>query len=157
MKFKRCAIGCIGFMLLVTGCEVDAPSGDGKWVTFDTACEKDNEGKRVTVEGFLDFPDRFNAKASSIVMRFKAAPTRTSNMLGVRVKLNSGSNTIVAPPDKYNESDLKAITYDGKTVGYRTRLKATGVVSYTDSLDTREFRCFLTSTQLELAGAALTK
>jgi hypothetical protein len=152
----RCLAACgICFVLQIAGCNSEVPAGDGLRVNFVAACDKANEGKRVSLEGFLDFPDRFNAKASTIVMRFKAAPTRTSNMLGVSVKLNAGTNTIVAPPDKYHEGDLKALTYDGKSAGYRTRLKVTGTVSNPDSLDTREFKCVLKDTRIELAGAVV--
>ncbi len=157
MSCRLFAISCICFLPHIIGCGADVSVGDGKVVAFDTVCDKDKEGKRVTLEGFLDFPDRFNAKASSIVMRLQAAPTRTSRVIGARVKLNAGTNTIVAPPDKYNETDLKAVTHDGKSAGHKTRLKIAGVMLYSESLDTREFKCFLTGAQIEIAGAASSK
>lgn len=147
----------VGLALVVLGCDAGAPPADGKRVSFDTVCDKDNLGKRVALEGFLDFPNRFNAKAATIVMRFQAAPTRSSRAIGARVKLNAGTNTIVAPPDKYNETDLKAITHDGKSAGYRTRIKLTGTMRLVDSLETRDFQCILTDTRIEIAGMVPTK
>jgi hypothetical protein len=139
--------------MYLAGCGDGVPPGDGTVVTFDTVCDKGNEGKRVALEGFLDFPDRFNAKAATVVMKLKAAPTQTSRTIGARVKLNAGNNALAAPPDKYNENDLRAISHDGKPAGYRTRLKITGTMTYTDSLETRAFTCHLADTRIELAGA----
>ena len=144
-------------LLQMVGCGTDTPAGDGKMVTFDTVCNKAHEGAVVTLEGFLDFPSRFNAKAATIVMRLQAAPTRTSRFIGARVTLNAGTNTIIPPPDKYNESDLKALTHDGKPANYKTRVKVTGAMRFVDSLETREFQCVLTNTRVDLAGEAASK
>jgi hypothetical protein len=152
-------LAIVGLCVLpyIVGCDGDAPSGDGTVVTFDSVCDKGNEGKQVTLEGFLDFPEKFNAKASSIVMRLQAAPTRTSKVIGVSVKLNAGTNAVAAPRDKYNETDLRATTYDGKAVRYTTRVKVTGGMSYSDSLDSLAFKCFLTNPRIAIADAVVGK
>lgn len=146
-------IGGVCVLFLMPGCNSDAPPTQGKLLTFDTVCDKDNEGKRVSLEGFLNFPGKFNAKAPLIVMRLQSAPTRTSKGIGVSLKLNAGTNTVEAPPDKYNERDLKATTWDRKTVYYNTRVKVTGEMSYSNSLDSLGFNCLIVDTRIELAGA----
>ncbi len=147
-------MGWLFALLSLTACDAGVPAKAGTKVTFDDVCDKGNEGKRVSLEGFLDFPARFNAKASSIVMRFHAAPSRSARAIGARTRLSAGSNTVIAPPDRYNETDLKVITHDGKFAGYRTRLKLTGIAGFSDSLETRDFTCFIKDVRIELAGVA---
>jgi hypothetical protein len=154
---KEILLSGICALAVSAGCNSDTPTAQGVLVTFDTVCDTSNEGKRVALEGFLNFPSKFNAKAPSIVMRLQGAPTRTSKVIGASFSLNAGSNTIIAPPDKYNENDLKAITHDGKSADYTTRVKVTGVVSYSNSLDSLAFKCLITNTRLEIAGVATPK
>lgn len=77
------------FPFAVTGCDGNEERPRATVATFDSVCDKSNVNKLVSLEGFLDFPDKFNAKA----------PTRTSKEIGAVVRLGATSNAVHAPPN----------------------------------------------------------
>jgi hypothetical protein len=64
---RRFVTGLMVRSLLLTGCASEPPTA-GELTAFDAVCDHANDGKRVTVEGYLILPDEFT-ESSSVVMR----------------------------------------------------------------------------------------
>jgi len=137
----------------IAGCDSGPPTAGTK-VTFATVCDKANEDRRVALDGYLDFPSQFKGKDVTIMMRLRAAPFATENVIGASVKLGTGPNHVEKPPRSFTSKDLKVTTNDGKTVGYADRVRVSGRMYYPLPTANVEFKCGLDKTLIESARAA---
>jgi len=141
----------VALALAVTGCS-DGPKGPGVPTPVESACDKANDGKRLQVEGYLDFPKSFKSKEITIMMRLRPALEASAKVVGVSVGLGNAANQVELPPKEFTPADMKVHTQDGKVIGYRDKVKVTGTMYYPSSMAQVEFQCGLTNTFVESAG-----
>ena len=113
-------------LLLLLGLSAcrEEPATRGTLVSFEAVCDKSHEDKRVALEGYLSFPQRFKENEIFIAMRLRPALEETpQKVIGVTAKLGS---QIEMPPLRYSEKDLRVHTADGKIVGYQDKVRVSG-------------------------------
>ena len=137
-------------VLFLGACESGPPTR-GVPVAFNSVCNKDNEGKRVMVEGYVNFPHSFKEDEVSIMLRMRPALGLDETPLGVSAKLGNEVNNIELPPTRFNDSDLKLHLAGGKVAGYADKLKVSGTMYYPSSIAHVEFKCGLSNTLYEIA------
>ena len=137
-------------VLFLGACESGPPT-QGIPVPFNSVCNKDNEGKRVMVEGYVNFPHSFKEDEVSIMLRMRPALGLEETPLGVSAKLGNEVNNIELPPTRFNDSDLKLHLAGGKVAGYTDKLKVSGTMYYPSSIAHVEFKCGLSNTLYEPA------
>src|SRR5579864_2257729 len=111
-------IACFSLALaavaLVAGSE--GPPSVGEPRTFDSVCDKANDGHRVAVEGYLRLPDtitvltnRGGSSATEIlVVRLFQSGTYAGTPIGVNFDTGSGANQMdELPRPSYTDADLK--------------------------------------------------
>jgi hypothetical protein len=130
----------------------EAPKGPGVPTTFDAVCDKANDGKRLSLEGYVDFPASFKSKETSIMMRLRPALDQRNKVVGVGVPLGNGPNQVEMPPKRFTSADMKVHTQDGKVLGFRDKVKVSGTMYTPSSLADVEFKCGLSNVMVE--GAA---
>jgi hypothetical protein len=138
------------FVLFLGACESGPPTR-GVPVAFNAVCNKDNQGKRVMVEGYVNFPDSFKENEVSIMLRMRPGLGLEEAPLGVSAKLGNEVNSIELPPSRFNNTDLKLHLADGKVAGYADKLKVSGTMYYPSSIAHVEFKCGLSNTLYEPA------
>ena len=137
-------------VLFLGACESGPPTR-GIPVAFNSVCNKDNEGKRVMVEGYVNFPHNFKEDEVSIMLRMRPALGLEETPLGVSAKLGNEVNNIELPPTHFSDSDLKLHLAGGKVAGYADKLKVSGTMYYPSSIAHVEFKCGLSNTLYEPA------
>ena len=115
-------------VLFLGACESGPPTR-GIPVPFNSVCNKDNEGKRVMVEGYVNFPHSFKEDELSIMLRMRPALGLEETPLGFSAKLGNEVNNIELPPTRFSDSDLKLHLAGGKVAGYADKLKVSGTMS----------------------------
>src|SRR5580698_3649633 len=94
---------------------------------FEEACDPANKGKRLLLEGYLDFPEHgFDDNATSIVMRLRPSLAGWGNTVGADAKLGNGPNQVQRPPDPYKKTDVRLHLADGQVVSYWNKTKVSG-------------------------------
>lgn len=150
MRWLRAVV--IVLILCMAACS-EGPKGPGVLVTFDTVCDKANDGKRLALEGYLDFPESFKSKEITIMMRMHPAlGPRGPAVVGVSVPLGNAANQVELPPKQFTAADLKLHTQDGQVAGFRDKVKVSGTMYFPSSIAQVEFRCGLTNVLIERAG-----
>lgn len=132
---------------LLCSCTEPEPPTVGQETAFDTVCNKENDGKRVAVEGFLTFPK--SIKRDILVLRLRKSKELDNKVIGVSTAFGTDVNQ--ATPLKsssYSHQDLKVKTQDGQTVGYLDQVRVSGKVYYPIS-STVEFKCSLSNVLVE--------
>ncbi len=135
--------------LLLVGC-AEGPPTRGVPTTFAAVCDKANEGKRMALEGYVDFPEHFKGKDLTIMMRLRPEFDSRDRVVGVSARLGKGPNHIEKPPVSYTVRDIRLNTTDGKVLGYRDKVMVSGTMYY--PLVAQEFKCGLTNTLIESPG-----
>ena len=148
MTLRR--IFSIGLLVFFVACGGGAPEPPtaGETKDFASVCDKANEGKRVAVDGFLRFPEKFTG-TSSVVLRLYGSADYTGTPVGVQTKLGNQANQIELPPKEFVDKDLKVHTSDGQVATYGTRVKVSGKVYY--PLVGQDFKCGLENPLIESA------
>jgi hypothetical protein len=77
-------------VLFLGACESGPPTR-GLRVAFNAVCNKENEGKRVMVEGYVNFPHSFKEDEVSIMLRMRPEIDLGETPLGVSAKLGTKS------------------------------------------------------------------
>ena len=142
-------------LLLLGACGESGPPTPGVPTTFETVCGKANEDKRVSLEGYLDFPPQFSVSKgaeTTVMLRMRPAPDSGGAVVGASVRLGNGANHVEMPPKSYTSAHLKVHTADGATVGHRDKIKVSGTMYYPSAVAKVDFKCGLTNTLVESAG-----
>lgn len=133
-------------LTLLTACgEPEAPTV-GQNISFDTACDRTNDGKRVAVEGFLTLPTQI--KRDILVLRLRQSPEIGGQVIGVSSQFGSGVNQAAPVPTVYKHRDLKVQTNDGQNVGYLDKVRVSGNLYFPISTSV-EFKCALSNPLIE--------
>ena len=140
------------FSLFLGACGESGPPTRGGPVTFTAVCDKANEGKRVMLEGYMEFPRTFGASEETVMMRLRPSLDSWANVVGVGVNMGSGANNVEMPPQTFKNTDLKVHTADGQVVGYADKIKVSGTMYLPSSLAQVEFKCGLSNPLFERGG-----
>jgi len=143
-------IAVVLFVLFLGACESGPPTR-GVPVALNSVCNKENEGKRVMVEGYVNFPHSFKEDEVSIMLRMRPGIGLEETPLGVSAKLGNEANNIELPPTHFSNTDLKLHLADGKVAGFADKLKVSGTMYYPSSIAHVEFKCGLSNTLYEPA------
>ena len=108
----------LAFVLLLAGCATEGPPTPGTPTTYKTVCDKSNDGKRLSLEGYVDFPENFKSNEISIMMRLRPTIESSAKVVGIGVRLGNGANQVEMPPKAYSPRDIKLHTADGKVAGF---------------------------------------
>ena len=135
--------------LFLIACGESGPPTRGVPVTFEAVCGKSNEGKRVMLEGFIEYPQSFKVSEETIMMRVRPSLTSWENVVGASARLGNAANNVEMPPKIFKRSDLKVHTADGQVAGYSDKVKVSGTMYYPSSMAQVEFKCGLTNTLFE--------
>ena len=141
-------IGC----LFLGACGEGGPPTPGVPVSFEAVCGKANQGKRVMLEGYLEFPDSFGASEPTIMMRVRPSLASWENVVGASARLGNGANSVELPPKMFKRSDLKLHLANGQVVGYGNKVKISGTMYYPSSMAKVEFKCGMENTMFESGG-----
>ena len=124
--------------------------GRGVLTTFQAACDKANEGKRLMLEGYLDFPERgFGDSDTTVMMRLRPRLASWEFTVGAKVKIGNGASNVEMPPSNYKKTDVKLHLADGLVVTYANKVKVSGTMYYVSALGPGEYTCGLNNTLLE--------
>ncbi|HUA62141.1 MAG TPA: hypothetical protein VML19_25515 [Verrucomicrobiae bacterium] len=138
------------FGVYLTACGQSALPSRGVPVTFQSVCDKANQGKRVMIEGYVDFPLReVPDSAAHVVMRVRPSLSSWENTVGADARIGKGPNSIEMPPEGYKNRDLRLHLSDGQLVGYSNKTKVSGTVYAAHAEGPGEYWCALSDTLYE--------
>lgn len=137
---------------LLGACGESGPPTPGTPIGFDTVCDKANDGKRVMLEGYLEFPQSFGAKDSSVMLRVRPSLDSWEKVVGIQANLGDATNNVAMPPLSFRKSDLKLHLADGKSAGYQDKVKVSGTMYLPSSMAQVEFKCGLSNPLFEASG-----
>ncbi len=132
--------------LLLASC-AQAPLTEGAAQNFANACDKANNGKRVSVEGFLRFPDSFT-DSQSVLLRLYESNSYSGTPIGVQIDFGTQANQVEKVPEQYTDNDLKVHLANGQVAPFGTKVKVSGQVYY--PLTGQDFDCGLSNPLVEL-------
>jgi hypothetical protein len=138
---------------VVAACGQSGAPARGVPVKFETACEKANEGKRVMLEGYLDFPEHgFDDAATAVMLRLRPRLASWEFTVGANARIGKDANMVQMPPSNYKKTDLRLHLADGQVVGYANKVKVSGTMFSTSSVGQGAYTCGLTNTLFELGS-----
>jgi hypothetical protein len=136
----------ICFVLLATLAMVSCgPPEPGTPVTFDTACDLANDGKRVSLEGYPQLPT-FLMVGDDFRADFYPEPGAQGESIGVYFTVGTGANQAEDIPEDFTDADLKIHTKDNAIVSVDDHIRVHGKMSVAGEGDT--FVCFLDDVDL---------
>jgi len=143
-----------GMLLLccfLGACGESGPPTRGTATAFDSVCDKANDGKRVMLEGYLEFPQSFGAKDEDVMLRLRPARDMYVNIVGIGATFGSAANKVELPPQQFKKSDLKVHLNDGQIAGYKDKVRVSGTLYLPSSMAQVEFKCGLSNPLFESA------
>lgn len=115
-------------------------------VSFADACKPENKDKMISVDGYLGTSSVMFCNKRGIIsycgIDLYAKPG-SGDSFTANVDVGTDANQMEQLPDQYKPEDLRIHTSDGKTVGFRDRVKVTGKISPGESscyIDVSEIR-----------------
>jgi hypothetical protein len=152
LRLTTILVLCLAGLAAIT-CGESAPPARGVAIRFEEACGKANEGKRVLLEGYLDFPvGGVGEKDVTVMARFRPRLASWENTIGARVAIGKAPNHLEMPPAHYNSRDVRLHLADGGVVGYANKVKLSGTlysVSFRSPLGPGDYTCGVTDTLFE--------
>lgn len=135
-------------LLAIVACSQEAPTA-GADQPFSSACDRNNDGERIAVNGYLRLPDSFTGD-QSVVLRLFETDSFSGTPIGVQIRLGTEANQVEHVPTSYSDNDLRVHLANGQVVGYGTEVKVSGKVYY-PAVD-QDFVCGLENVLVEPAG-----
>ncbi len=121
--------------------EIQTPPADAKpeqlelkaeAVAFADACKPENKDKVVSVDGYLGVSSIMFCNNRGVVrycgLNLYPQPGKGDG-ISANVDVGTEANQMEQLPEQYRPEDLKMRTADGKTIGFRDRVKISGKVS----------------------------
>lgn len=136
--------------LTLSGCNSEPPT-PGALTTFAAVCNKENEGKRLALEGYLRLPDSFTGDASVVTRLFETADF-IGTPVASTIPIGEGPNTMDMVPKQYSDADLKFRASDGSALGYGDKIQLSGTMYFPSSLADVDFTCGLSNPLIEKAA-----
>ena len=143
--FLLCAFATL---FLACGKGEKKPPTVGESKSFAEVCDKGNDGKRVSLEGYLRLPEEVNRKIGP-VLRLYPTTDYSGKPIGVSTEIGSQPNQIGFIPKEYTDKDLKVNVANGQTAGFGTKVKVSGDVYF--PLVGQDFQCSLSNPLIEIA------
>jgi len=131
--------------LMIASCSYGPPTA-GELRDFDAVCDKANSGKRIAVEGYLRFPDKFTGDQSVVLRLYKEGDFK-GTPIGVQTRAGSQANQLELPPSRYTDKDLRVHLADGSVVGVGTKVRVSGKIYF--PIVAQEFTCSLENPLIE--------
>ena len=128
------------------------PPTPGVPVKFEDACAKANEGKRLMVEGYVDFPLSFDTDDKAVVMRVRPRLASWEYTVGAAAAFGHGPNNVEMPPLNFKNRDLRLHLADGRVVTYWNKVKVSGTMFYTTGQAPGAYTCGLKNTMYQLGS-----
>jgi hypothetical protein len=122
-------------------------------VEFGKVCQKENDDKYISVEGYL--------RTGASVLCSSRSGTRTCGLelsdkpdgqakISVDVEEGTGKSQMEPLPKSYSKENLKVHTQDGSAVGPQDRVRITGTAkTATDAVNSSITVCYLTADKIE--------
>lgn len=132
---------------LLAGCSSEPPTV-GNPTSFSAVCARENDGKRVAVDGFLFFPDSFT-ESQSVVLRLHETDAFEGTPIGVQMPFGTAPNQVEEVADQFSDEDLEVHLANGAVAGFKTKVTVSGKV-YFPAVE-QAFPCALENPLVELA------
>jgi len=112
-------------------------------VDFSQVLDKANDGKRVSIEGYLTTPTTSYQTSNSAQLDFIERPNEFSSAFNfiLSVNVGDGKNEMKTLPDKYTSADIIVTGKNGEKIGAGDRVRITGKLNVSSdycSLDCQE-------------------
>ena len=138
------------FCFYLAACGQSGPPTRGVPVSFTAACDKANEGKRLMIEGYVDFPESgIDDSGGTMIMRVRPALASWENTVGASARIGNGPNAAEMPHTGYKNRDLRLHLADGAIVGYSNKTKVSGTMYYASAPGPGAYTCALSNTLYE--------
>ena len=126
-------------------------------VKGEDACAKANEGKRLMIEGYVDFPLSFDTNDKSLVMRVRPSLNSWGSTVGAVAPVGREPNHVEMPRlnstrDGYSNRDVRLHLADGQTVTYWNKVKVSGTMYFATGLAPGAYSCALKDTRFDLGS-----
>jgi hypothetical protein len=145
-RVRVMAAFCVALVLL-TGCGNEPPTV-GVATPFSRVCTRDNDGRRLAVDGYLIFPDSFT-EAQSVILRLHRTYAFDGTPIGVQIPFGTAPNQAKQVADQFSDEDLQIHLANGTIAGFRTKVTVSGKVYF--PLVDQAFPCALENPRVELA------
>jgi hypothetical protein len=137
---------CVAVALLA-GCGAEPPTA-GDATPFAEVCARENDGRRVAVDGYLIFPDSFT-EAQSVMLRLHETDAFNGTPVGVQIPFGTAPNQLQQVADQFSDEDMQVHLADGTVAGFGTKVTVSGKVYF--PLADQVFPCALENPLVELA------
>jgi hypothetical protein len=138
--------------VLLVACGQSGPLARGVPVKFEEACNKANEGKRLMLEGYVDFPLGFDNGDKSTVMRVRPLLSSWEYTVGAVATFGHGPNNVEVPRENYKSRDLRLHLAEGQVVTYWNKVKVSGTMYFATGQRPGAYTCALKNTLYELGS-----
>lgn len=136
----KLAIILMMILFVASACESTPPA---TLVTFDTFCNAENADKQVAIEGYPYLPSSMLITDTILVDLFERTNSQ-GREFPISLKVGTGANQVVEPPDDYTDADLLIRTQDNQEVRAGTKIRVEGRVLRSQSIDDPEvYNCLL--------------
>lgn len=118
-------------LIIASGCGDTTPPVPS---TIDTVCNQELSDKKVVLEGYPYLPSTILV-SDTLLVEFYERPNMQGKYIAVSLKVGTGSNQVVEPPDNYSDDDLLIRASDGQEIRAGNRVSVEGKLIYSPSSD----------------------
>jgi hypothetical protein len=130
-KAMKIAVLLLFVLIVASGCGDTTPPIAS---TIDTVCSQEFSDKKVVLEGYPYLPSTMLV-TDTILIEFYERPNLEGKYIAVSLKVGTGSNQVVEPPDNYTDADLLIRTNDGQEIRAGNRVSVEGKLIYSPTGD----------------------
>ncbi len=123
MKF---VLSLLMVLVVASACESTPPAVA---VTIDTVCSEEYKDKQVLLEGYPYFPSSIMV-TDTILIELYESPNLQGDYIPVSLKVGTGSNQVVEPPDDYADDDLLIRTNSNQEIRAGNKISVEGRLLY---------------------------
>ena len=133
--------------LVLAGCAPPPPPGPpGEPVTHDTACNVENNGKRVSLAGYPLLSELIYVTDDFSVDLFEQ-PEGGGKSVSVYLTVGTGPNRAEDLPEDFGDEDLVIHTKDNYVISTGARIRVHGTLSAVEATE-GEITCFINAIDL---------